>query len=105
MIEKIKRFKESLKRESDPNILESTRAVMQGFTNFHLGIKSAEHIAMERYEKHCKTCVYNMQEPVESLRVEDKAIEEASNRQCGLCGCVLAYKLRQSVKKCKYWND
>lgn len=104
MLEKIKRFKESLKRETDPDIIQSTKAVMAGVTNFHLGIKSAEKLAKERYENHCKGCVYNLPELVPSLQVEDKAIPELTNRQCGACGCVLAYKLRQTIKTCEFWN-
>lgn len=104
MLEKIKRFRESLKREQDPEIIKSTKAVMQGVTNFHLGIKSAENIARERFEKHCKSCVFNIPELVESLQVTDEKIPRLTNRQCGNCGCVLAYKLRQSVKKCEFWK-
>lgn len=104
MLEKIKRFKESLSREKDPNIIQSTKAVIQGVTNFHLGIKSAENKARERYENHCKACAYNIPELIPSLQVEDKTIPELSNRQCGACGCVLSYKLRQSLKPCEFWK-
>lgn len=104
MLEKIKRFKESLSREKDPNIIQSTKAVIQGVTNFHLGIKSAENKARERYENHCKQCQYNIEEKVPSLQVEDKAIPELTNRQCGACGCVLSYKLRQYLKPCEFWK-
>lgn len=104
MLEKIKRFKESLAKEKDPDIIASTKAVMVGITNFHLGIKSAENLAKERYEKHCKNCKHNAPEPIPSLQVEDKQIPELSRRQCNLCGCTLSYKLRQSIKPCKFWK-
>lgn len=92
----------NLKSETDPDIIRDSKAVISGMSNFYFGLKT--DIAKERFENHCKGCVFNVQEPIEDMRVTDKVIPELSDRMCGLCTCVLCYKIRQSVKKCEYWK-
>lgn len=105
MKEYIKRFCESLKKQEEINILRDTKAVAVGIKNFNFFNKKVEKLALERLENKCKGCNFNILEPIEELRVTDTRIPDLTNRTCGDCGCVLAYKLRQSVKKCSKWEQ
>lgn len=103
MLDKIKRLRQSLKEETDVDVILTIRAVISGMANFHLGINN--DLARERYEKYCKNCVHNVEEPIESMRVEDKSVPELSGRMCDHCGgCTLSYKLRQNIKLCEFWK-
>ncbi len=103
LLEKINRLKESIGNEENPDTVKLLKAVACGMTNYHLGLKN--DTAKERYEKYCSGCEYNAEEPIKSMQVEDSAIPEISNKICTHCGgCVLSYKLRQSVKKCEFWK-
>lgn len=95
-------MKHNLETETDPDIIRDTKAVISGMSNFYFGLKTER--ARERFENHCKGCEFNMTERIPEMRVQDSIIPELSNRMCGLCGCVLSYKIRQSVKKCDYWK-
>lgn len=105
MKEQIKRFCESLKRQEKINIIRDTKAVAIGIKNFNFPYKKAEELAVKRLENKCKGCNFNILEPIEELRVTDTRIPDLTNRTCGQCGCVLSYKLRQSVKKCSKWEQ
>lgn len=64
--------------------------------------------ALELAKKRAKTCVYcefYQEEQNDLLKVNDKDIPELSNKQCGGCGCVLSFKLRQSINKCTKWQE
>lgn len=102
LLEGIKRMKENLETETNPDAIKSVKAAISGMTNFYFGHKS--QLAKERLENFCKGCDFNMKEPVEDMRVKDNSIPELSGRMCGNCGCVLSYKLRQSIKKCEFWK-
>lgn len=102
ILEGIKRIQKNLEKETDPNIKKDLKAVISGMSNFYFGMKTK--LAKERFENHCKACEFNMKEPIEDMRVKDSIVPELSNRMCGDCGCVLSYKIRQSVKKCEYWK-
>lgn len=103
MWDKIKRLKEGLASETSPDLIKSTKAIIQGMTFFYLGIHSK--IAKLRYDKYCKLCEHNVEDPVKSMHEVDKEISEISGRMCSHCGgCVLSFKLRQDIKKCEYWN-
>lgn len=103
MWEKIKRLKEGLASETNPDLIKSTKAIIQGMTFFYLGIHSK--IAKLRYDMYCRSCKHNAEDPVKSMHETDKEIPEISGRMCSHCGgCVLSFKLRQDVKKCEYWN-
>ena len=101
LLEGIKRLDANLKKENDPDIIRDTKAVISGMSNFYFGLKT--NLAKERFENHCKKCEFNIKEPIEDMRVKD-FIPELSDRMCGDCGCVLSYKILQSVKKCEYWK-
>ena len=102
--DKIKRLKEGLDAEQDPDLIQSTKAIIQGMTFYHLGIGT--ELAQKRWDDHCKGCEFNVPDPVSSVAVQDKKIPEMSSRMCSHCGgCVLSYKTRQSVKKCEFWNE
>lgn len=105
MKEYIKRFCESLKKQEDIDLIRDSKAVAIGVKNFTFKDEKAESLAVERFEKNCKSCNFNILEPIEELRVTDKRIPELTDRTCGECGCVLAYKLRQSIKKCSRWQQ
>lgn len=95
-------MKKNLENETNPDLKKDLKAVISGMSNFYFGLKT--NLAKERFENHCKGCDFNMLEPIEDMQVKDSIIPELSNRQCGCCGCVLSYKIRQSVKKCEYWK-
>ncbi|BAP30138.1 uncharacterized protein CHSO_1101 [Chryseobacterium sp. StRB126] len=105
MKEAFKRFCESLKKQEDVNIIRDTKAIAAGIANFKTNNETAKRYAIERFEKHCKSCKFSIEEPIAELRVEDKHIPELSGKTCGECGCILSYKLRQSVKKCSRWEQ
>lgn len=103
-MDKLNRLKEGLASETNPDIIKSTKAIIQGLTYFHLGVN--KKLAKLRYENHCKGCSHNVIDPVISMHENDRQIPELSARMCDHCGgCVLSYKLRQEVKKCEYWNE
>lgn len=101
--DKINRLKSGLASETDPDLIQSAKAIIQGMTFFYLGIKS--NLAKLRYDSYCKYCKHNVVDPVESMHEEDTIIPEISGRMCDHCGgCVLSFKLRQDIKKCEYWH-
>ena len=102
LLEGIKRMKENLETETNPDAIKDVKAAISGMTNFYFGLTT--QLARERLENFCKGCDFNMKEPIEDMRVKDHTIPELSGRMCGYCGCVLSYKLRQSIKKCEFWK-
>ena len=102
LLEGIKRMQENVKTEDDPDVITDTKAVISGMSNFYFGLKTK--LARERLEKFCGGCIHNTDEPIPDMRVRDNTIPELSNKTCDLCGCVLSFKIRQSVKKCQYWK-
>lgn len=104
MKEVMKRFCESLKKQEEIDIIRDTKAIAIGLKNFTFVNEDAERLANERLEKSCHGCEFNIMEAIEELRVKDERIPELTNKTCGQCGCILAYKLRQSVKKCNRWE-
>lgn len=103
LLDKIERLKSALQEEKDPDAVKTIKAVIVGMTNYNLGLQNS--IAKDRFEKYCSGCAYNVQDPIPDMRVQDKAIPELSERMCAYCnGCVLSYKLRQSVKPCEFWK-
>lgn len=105
MKEEFRRFCESLSKQEEINLIRDTKAVAAGILNFKTGNKKAQELAKERFENHCKSCKFSIEEPIPELRVDDKQILELSGKTCGDCGCILSYKLRQSVKKCSRWEQ
>lgn len=104
MWEKIKRYQEGLKNESNPDVKRDLKAIISGMTNFFVGSKKADEVAKDRLENSCSGCEFFKTDPIESERVEDKRIPQLSGKICGACGCTLSYKLRQSIKPCKHWK-
>ena len=104
IFDKINRLKEALKTEADPDLIRSGKAILTGMTYFKLGANLK--LAKQRYQDHCKDCKYNVIDPVEDMREQDKQIPGISGKMCSHCGgCVLAYKIRQSVIKCEFWDE
>lgn len=102
ILQGIKRLKNSLSNEKDPDIILTTKAIMVGMTNFYFKNKKDE--ALEKFQKFCVNCPLNKIDPVESMQVEDSEIPELSKRMCGDCGCVLSFKVRQNIKPCQKWK-
>ena len=48
--DKIKRLKEGLDAEQDPDLIQSTKAIIQGMTFYHLGIGT--ELAQKRWDDH-----------------------------------------------------
>jgi len=102
LLEGIKRIQKNINEETDPSVIKDLKAVMSGMSNFYFGLN--KDLARKRFEDHCKNCIFNIEEPIPDMKVKDNDIPELSGRMCGNCGCVLSYKIRQSVKKCEYWK-
>ena len=101
---KIQRLNEALASEADPDLIRSGKAILAGMTFFKLGIN--KDLAKKRFEDHCSICDFNVTDPVEDMRETDSQIPEASDKMCSHCGgCVMSYKLRQSVIKCEFWDE
>lgn len=79
-------------------------ALAEGMKNYHKPDKEVDKLAEERAET-CKGCDYLEDEPISFLRVKDERIPAMSGKMCGDCGCILPYKLRQSKKICKFWDQ
>lgn len=75
---------------------------IEGVGNFKSG--KYDQIAQER-SLICAGCEHFEDEPISTIKVEDKAIPVLSGKMCGKCFCALPYKLRQDVSKCplKKW--
>lgn len=84
-------------------ITADLKAIEQGVSNYISENTVAQALAIERL-KVCKVCPLFVDEPIAFLRVEDKQIPDLSNKMCDDCGCVLAYKLRQSIITCDKWQ-
>lgn len=69
--------------------------VYEGINNFNIPKKEFEDLAFER-SKICVTCEHIETDPVQMFHVEDR-VESLSKKMCGLCGCILAYKLRTKI--------
>lgn len=97
----IKRLRDSLRNEKDPNIILSTKAIIVGMSNFYFNNKREE--AERLYKEFCINCEYNLEETDKDLQIIDKHIPGLTNRMCGDCGCVLSFKTRQNIKPCSKW--
>lgn len=81
-----------------------TEPYFEGKHNFDNPIIEVETLAESRALT-CLGCVNYKIEPIESFRVIDIRIPELSEMFCDDCGCTLSYKLRQSIDKCKIWQQ
>lgn len=104
MWDKIKRYQEHLKNESDPQVIRDVKAIISGMTNFFVRSGKAKDNAKELLDKYCSSCIYFITDPVESEKVQDKDIPELSGKMCSFCGCTSSYKLRQTIKPCEFWK-
>jgi hypothetical protein len=78
-------------------------ALAHGVYNFTTNNKEFKELAEKRFLEKCISCIHFKEEPIIAFRKIDTEIPELSNMQCGDCGCVLSFKLRQSKKICKLW--
>lgn len=78
------------------------KAINEGIKNFKKNDKKINDLARERYES-CK-CGYLPSKIIQATIPEDKAIPEISKKLCEECNCVLSFKLRQGIEKCKKWK-
>lgn len=102
IISSIKRLTQSLKTETDPDILLTSRAILTGMVNYFKSTK-ADYITENAYI--CKSCPDNIPETDPDMKVRDKQFEFLTDRMCGACGgCSLAFKVRQNVKPCDKWQ-
>lgn len=99
----IKRLSESIKKESDPSIILTARAALRGAINLATGQLETKS---EDFAYICKTCPGRIDETDDSLAVKDPDFDFLSGKMCGACGgCVLSYKVRQSLKLCDKWEQ
>jgi hypothetical protein len=77
---------------------------IEGKKNFDNPIIEIETLAQARALT-CLSCDKFQKEPIEFLRVVDIRIPELSEMFCDDCGCTSSYKLRQSISKCKLWQQ
>ena len=97
MFKQIKEIKDRL--GDNPEL----KPIYIGMLNFWTDNKKAEIKAKERLQT-CKECEFFVEEKNDLLKVNDSKIPYLTNKQCGECGCVLSFKLRQSIKKCNKWQ-
>ncbi len=97
MFKKLKEIKERLGDSPE------YKSIYLGMLNFWVNDSRALKLAKERTQT-CTICEHFIEEKNDLLKVKDDKIPQLSNKQCGDCGCVLSYKLRQSEKKCKKWQ-
>jgi hypothetical protein len=93
-------MKKRFLKESDIDLRAKLLAVVKGIYNYRNN-KNTE-IAIERYNEFCKGCEFLETETNEFLIVKD--VYELHAKKCNDCGCVLSYKNRQSISKCKKWK-
>lgn len=77
---------------------------LEGKHNFENENIDIELLASERKDI-CLKCPLYEDEHYEACQVTDKNIPELTNKMCGKCFCILAYKLRQSIEKCELWKE
>lgn len=75
----------------------------QGKENFKNKLPEIEELASKRLEV-CKGCRYFKDEPIHFFHVTDNNLPDVTGKSCGKCGCILSYKLRQSLKPCSKWS-
>lgn len=75
-----------------------------GRENFKNPNAEVEELAKERFYNHCLNCDELQDETVDLYKIHDWRIPEASEKYCGDCGCILSFKIRQSVEPCKKWK-
>ena len=81
-----------------------TSAYQHGKYNFENPKPEFEDLARERYENHCKGCEHFIAEPIKRYQLNDPRIPELSKMYCEDCCCIAAYKLRQTLDICKFWD-
>lgn len=86
-----------LKEKIKTVLQDGLEPYLEGKRNHESPTPEMEALAAKRLEV-CKGCRYYKDEPIPWLRVED-------GKSCGKCGCILAYKVRQNLKKCKRWGE
>lgn len=79
-------------------------ALLDGVQNFNNPVDEIEELATVRSQI-CATCPHFVNEEIRMLQVEDTRQPQLSNKKCDLCGCILSYKTRQLIDKCKKWVD
>lgn len=77
---------------------------IEGKKNFESQSEEVEELARKRLQT-CLRCDHFKDEPIEMFKVKDENLPEASGKYCEECGCVLSYKLRQSIQPCKKWQE
>lgn len=95
---------QSFKKKIVSLINNGTDPIEEGIRNFNNPVLEIERLAESRKDE-CIVCDFYVDEPIKFLRVEDKNIVELSNKMCDECGCTLSYKTRQSITKCKKWQE
>ena len=77
---------------------------LDGKKNFENQSEEMEELARKRLQT-CLECVHFKDEPIEVFKVKDENLPEASGKYCEDCGCVLSFKLRQSIQPCEKWQE
>lgn len=85
------------------------KAIKQGIANFErqktdkVYADKINKLARDRLEA-CK-CASKVYAGVKLITPIDENIPEISHRLCNSCSCVLSWKLRQNIDKCKNWKE
>ena len=77
---------------------------LDGKKNFENQSEEMEELARKRLQ-FCLECVHFKDEPIQVFKVKDENLPEASGKYCEDCGCVLSFKLRQSIQPCEKWQE
>lgn len=95
---------QSFKKKIVSLVTNGIDPIIEGVHNFRVINKDVEILAKIRSIT-CGNCEMCIDEPIQFLAVEDKRIESISGKFCDDCGCTLSYKLRQSITKCRKWQE
>ena len=88
--------------ENIKKIMLGFKAIEEGTRNFYKPKEEIEDLARERL-KDCSDCL--VEAKTKLLSVKDKRIPELSGKVCKHCGCIAAFKFRQSIEKCDKWQN
>lgn len=80
----------------------NAKAILEGVKNFKNQTKEINDLAKKRYAE-CGCAETYL--AVAVTLPKDETIPEISKKLCSECLCVLSFKLRQNIEKCKNWTE
>lgn len=94
----------SIIKKSKTMLKNGITPIKEGKKNYEIPLLAVEKLALDRMNV-CVSCKYYKKEPIDFLQVVDERIPQLNRMYCEKCGCELPYKLRQTINKCKKWQQ